>query len=419
MLVPSRGRPEAARTLAAAFRGTTTAATELVFVVDEDDPRVAEYSALVDEGVASVIRGQHVSMVDALNQWAYATATMDDPPFAIGFMGDDHLPRTHGWDAAYLAALRDMGTGLVYGNDLLRGRELPTQVAMTSDIVRALGYMAPTTLKHLYVDNFWLDLGRAAACIRYLPEVVVEHRHPTAGKAPWDEGYRRVNDQAVYSADAAAYDAYVRDQFRMDADKVRLLVPPVEWRLFAGDVPFVSTFEFHEHRDRAPHLEQADHRSRILAAADLVREAAASLASPTVSDLGCGDGGLLSLLGDVKAWGYDFAPANAAGWAERGVTAEALDAFGADRDRVRFGDIAVATEVLEHVADPHGALRWIRDHSRFVVASSPRFETGSRHVPEHAWAWNEPAFAAMFRGAGWTILRHEMDGPTQLILAER
>jgi hypothetical protein len=109
------------------------------------------------------------------------------------------------WDLAYLDALREMGTGIVYGNDLLQGKRLPTQVAMTADIIRALGYMVPPELFHMYADDWWKVLGHNAGCLRYLPDVIVEHMHPVAGKAEWDEGHKRVNAQEVYDRDYAAY----------------------------------------------------------------------------------------------------------------------------------------------------------------------------------------------------------------------
>lgn len=224
VVVPSRGRPEAAAALARAFADTCTADTKLVFAVDADDPRRGDYAPLIRNGFVDLAIGASATMVEALNRAAVAgTAPTAEAPFGIGFLGDDHCPRTHGWDQRYLDALRELGTGMVYGDDLLQGENLPTQVAMTSDIVRALGYMAPAELRHMYVDNFWLTLGRAAECIRYLPEVVVEHRHPLAGKAQWDEGYKRVNDHAVYRADEQAFAEYVRTRLAADAAKVRAL----------------------------------------------------------------------------------------------------------------------------------------------------------------------------------------------------
>lgn len=201
-----------------------------------------------------------------------------------------------------------------------------------------------------------------------------------------------------------------------------------EHRIYPGvAVPPVSTAEFHRDRERAPHLEQHGHRPRLLAAAALVAEAV-ELARPGgsavtgVTDLGCGDGGLLQLVGqlrDVCAWGYDFQPSNEAGWRERRVVGTAADVFGADRDTVIFGEVAVMTEVLEHLADPHAVVRWVGQHARFLVASSPWNETDEHHDECHAWAWDFAGYADLLRQGGWKLLRHLPLDRFQLVLAER
>ena len=198
VIVPSRNRAHVVKDLRAAFEATCTADTNLRIVVDRDDPTAGLYPEPKQVG-------DHRSMVDALNREALIAAGGSSR--AIAFMGDDHRPRTVGWDAAYLDALEKL-PGLVYGNDLIQGANLPTQVAMTAEVVRALGHMAPPPLTHLYVDNYWRDLGHATGCITFLSDVVVEHLHPVVGKASWDEGYRRVNDEAMYDKDAAAYATY-------------------------------------------------------------------------------------------------------------------------------------------------------------------------------------------------------------------
>jgi hypothetical protein len=202
-----------------------------------------------------------------------------------------------------------------------------------------------------------------------------------------------------------------------------------EWKLFTGDVPHVSTPEFHAGRERAPHLEQPVHRPRLVLAAAAVRIAATLHAGreggapATVSDLGCGDGGLLSLVQDLPgvdgAWGYDFQPSNEAGWVERKVDAVQADVFGADRDTVRFGDITVVTEVLEHLADPHGVVRWIGENSRFIVASSPWNETPEYHDECHAWAFDVAGYRALIEQGGFRVLRHETVMQFQVVLGWR
>jgi len=117
-------------------------------------------------------------MVGALNAAFRAYNYEDKLGFAVGFMGDDHRPRTAGWDTEYLSVLRGFGTGFVYGNDLYQGETMPTQVAFTTDIARALSYMSPPELDHLCVDVVWRELGKRIDAIKYLPDVIVEHMHP-------------------------------------------------------------------------------------------------------------------------------------------------------------------------------------------------------------------------------------------------
>lgn len=200
-----------------------------------------------------------------------------------------------------------------------------------------------------------------------------------------------------------------------------------EYRLFPDvEVPYVSTYDFHRNRPRAAHLEQPGHRPRLLAAANYVHLATEN--SPrTVVDLGCGDGGLLSLVqalpGVTKAWGYDWQPSNEDGWNQRGVIAETVDVFGVDRDRIDlgFGSVVVTTEVLEHLADPHGAVKWLGHDDRvsYLVASSPWAESPMMHDECHAWAWDLAGYADLLRQGGFTVTRHEPVGLFQVATAVR
>lgn len=92
---------------------------------------------------------------------------------------------------------------------------------MTSDIVRTLGWMAPPTLEHLYIDNAWKTLGKGMGRLRYLPDVILEHMHPAAGKAEMDGTYHQANSGAQDQRDHAAFDAWVRDGLPGDLAKLR------------------------------------------------------------------------------------------------------------------------------------------------------------------------------------------------------
>lgn len=208
MLVPTRGRPDAAWEAAGEAMRLSRAATQVYLLVDgDDDPRYNDGTTLA-AGVYRCFSPRHRGMVATLNYWATRILEPCPPTFVpepythVGFMGDDHRPRTVGWD---LLLMQDAGDGIAYGNDLFQGARLPTSVVMHADIVRALEYMALPALGHLYVDDHWLALGRAMGKITYRDDVVIEHMHPSAGKAPTDDQYRRVNSPERFEADRDAY----------------------------------------------------------------------------------------------------------------------------------------------------------------------------------------------------------------------
>ena len=88
ILVPSRGRPQNIMRLMNAWSMTTTRDTRLLVLVDNDDPKLDEYLAIpnIDMQV-----GPRLRIGGTLNAVAPIEATKC---FAIGFLGDDHLPRT-------------------------------------------------------------------------------------------------------------------------------------------------------------------------------------------------------------------------------------------------------------------------------------------------------------------------------------
>ena len=208
VIVPTRGRPENIRELSRAFTDTKTLHAELILVCDDDDPKLDDYKRLPSEFACSlfVFPREGKGMAKPLNR---AARELKDEFEYFAFMGDDHRPRTENWDSDFITALDELGTGLVYGNDLHQGKNLPTAVAMAGNIVRALDGMVPPNMIHLYLDNFWLKLGTDLNAIGYLDWVVIEHCHPYFGKAEMDEGYKDVNDPDVYSADKIAFENYI------------------------------------------------------------------------------------------------------------------------------------------------------------------------------------------------------------------
>lgn len=227
IMVPTRGRPHSVKPMYEAWKetGAFEEQADLVFLIDADDPRYPEYQREICElpvygfngGVSFLTSSAWLPMVPKLNAAATASAKLSDTP--LGFMGDDHRPRTDGWVRLYLKTLAS-GPAVVSGPDGFRKDTLPTHWVMSASIVRALERMVPAPVAHMYCDNSVRDLALAAGIYRWLPDLLVEHMHPLAGKGEDDEGYAAVNSAEQYSADLLPYVMWTYRQKRADAATV-------------------------------------------------------------------------------------------------------------------------------------------------------------------------------------------------------
>lgn len=189
-----------------------------------------------------------------------------------------------------------------------------------------------------------------------------------------------------------------------------------EWRLFpAGTVPEYTTAAWYLTREHAPHLEDDIHRARLFRSAALVAQIAFARRLKTLVDLGAGDGGLLSLLGPaVRGWGYDLMPANIDAAKDRGVDVRYGNVL---TDDIQWGQIAVATEMLEHLIDPHAFVRHIAGHAEALICSSPWQERPGNAYEFHTWAWDFDGYRALVEQGGFDVVHHEAVGPFQVIMA--
>lgn len=204
-----------------------------------------------------------------------------------------------------------------------------------------------------------------------------------------------------------------------------------EWRLFpAGTIPEYTTPAWYAGRERAPHLEQGGgHTERLHEAAMQVVLAADMYGLGTVSDLGAGDGGLLSLINDSvpAAWGYDLQQTNVDGAVNDrkvsvylGDVIEGVELLGVQdgvmqKIPIEWGEISVATEMLEHLVDPHAFVRTIAEHSRILIASSPWGERPGAAYEFHTWAWDQDGYRVLLECGGFQVVKQELRGGFQIL----
>ena len=140
-------------------------------------------------------------------------------------------------------------------------------------------------------------------------------------------------------------------------------------------------------RDREENL---DDRLRIAVTAQVARVMVGDVDS--AADLSCGEGLLLAVVAARRRYYGDFGP----GWPICGPIEQTLE-------QIPAVDLYLCTETVEHLDDPDGTLKAIRDKTQALILSTPLEAWHDRTANlEHYWAWDREAVEAMLIGAGFT-----------------
>lgn len=214
ILCPSFGRPENAVRLRKSLIETRASdESDVIFVLDESDPSAIDYKRA---GVPNLLVWPG-TMVERTNIAAKAVYSVPNGFDTIAWMGDDMVFRTKGWDDQIKDALKD--SLLVYTNDLHQGAAKAEAVFMRKKVVKALGWLCPPWSKHLYVDDAYVRLSERLGG-RYLEDVIIEHMHPYAGKAEWDDRYLEYNTPSFDKHDGDAYRKWLDSGITVDVNRV-------------------------------------------------------------------------------------------------------------------------------------------------------------------------------------------------------
>ena len=155
------------------------------------------------EGMAAKVQAGYEAYAASLNTW-------------VGVFTDDMWPETPNWDRLLIDRLK--GWNVISGNDLDQApKRMESATVWSADLVKAVGYLSPPGLQHLFFDDVWERLGRATACLEFVMDVHVAHKPKTYGSNP--DG-TAMNIRSFHDADERRYRAWVEDEFPAAVDAV-------------------------------------------------------------------------------------------------------------------------------------------------------------------------------------------------------
>lgn len=187
-LLPSYSRPEKVHALTL---HNTTRSAPITLRLHDTDPKLQEYLEIKFPEAWTVVVGPTLKLGPT---WNWAVKEYPDETF-YGFLGDDCIPSPLDW---YTQLESAAGTRYIaYPNDTIHGENLCTHPCVGGDFIRSLGWWANPGLEHSFIDTSLYVLGLRTGLLRYVPEVIMEHRHPLKDETLMDETYKRGQESFV------------------------------------------------------------------------------------------------------------------------------------------------------------------------------------------------------------------------------
>jgi hypothetical protein len=204
ILTPTRARPGRLDTFIESVY-QTAANPERVFCwnyIDDDDPRVKAYTDYADrqhDNSCNLISEKDSVSVSWNTLALYATSKeLTDNVADILVMGnDDLIYRTQGWDTIVEEESNKFPDEIycMWMEDLINGEKHCAFPIVSRKWYTTVGYFTPGVFNFGYNDTWIFDVAKRVGRTHFIPNVVNEHMHFTAGKSVMDDTYERNRTQ--------------------------------------------------------------------------------------------------------------------------------------------------------------------------------------------------------------------------------
>ena len=193
-ILPSRSRPHNLLRLIEAWE-KTGAMTPVLLCIDFDDPLMDQYESMKIPPYWNIVIGNRGPLSDIYNN----TYLRRQNRTWYGFIADDVVPITNGWDVKLIEAAGSDGMAVPAGGETTGGCP---HFVLGGDLVRSVGWLSLPGLDRIYIDTVWGDIAKSRGVYREINDVMLEHHHFSNGKALLDKTYLKGNkaqDKLIYN----------------------------------------------------------------------------------------------------------------------------------------------------------------------------------------------------------------------------
>jgi glycosyltransferase involved in cell wall biosynthesis len=218
ILSPTRKRPNNVTRLVNSIVDTVNDLRNvelLVYIDDDDEESIPALSAAAERINVNAVQGNKLIGSQMYNE--LAKLAQGD---IIMFAADDIVFKTKNWDVVVDVQFNAIEDKIlfIYGNDGFQNGRIGTHGFIHRYWMELVGYVLPPKLASSYTDEWVTELAERAGRKLYLPDLIIEHLHPAAGKAPNDETYTK---RIEVAGDLAAYYKSLEPERIRDAAKLK------------------------------------------------------------------------------------------------------------------------------------------------------------------------------------------------------
>lgn len=201
VVIPSRGRPHRITDTLKSIEDTTDAFyTDVVVLLDKDDPTLGQYEEILPDWVMKRVydrEGDKTLTTEIINR---VFEELNDYEF-YSVTNDDIVYKTKGWDVALSNPLKissgqDDTMVEKYGFKRVGNvdpGEFPITSVICGDIARSIGWLQLPKLRHSCGDNIWFWIGKRTNTLHHDNRYHTDHNSPYFDRAEVDKTFEMSN----------------------------------------------------------------------------------------------------------------------------------------------------------------------------------------------------------------------------------